>query len=624
MKKETILIIDDSKLINNALYEALLARGFQVTQAFDIKTAKKILEYNSFDYALLDLELPDGIGEDVLPNLQAHKDTRVIILTSNRDKHRRQELFEFECVIDYIVKERYFADMELAIVNLIENISTNNTLNILIVDDSRVIRNQLRILLSKRKFNIFEAVNGKQALEIINNNKIDGAIVDLEMPVMDGNKLISAIKRDKKNLFIPIMVVSGSSDPDKIAKIIKNGANDFIRKPYASEELLLKIDKMMNELKQSRIIEKQKNQFIMYNNAIDSSTIFLKLDNKFKITYTNHTLNQLITLPLDSIFENHIDDKYNKSFHKIKTDIYNYKSSQDILKLDNIYLQLTFTPILNNNNLLEEIVVIGFDISLIQKKREELEKLVVLETEKNWQQNKMLIQQSKMASMGEMIENIGHQWRQPLNSLSVLFSKILISYKKNTLNESIVSHSTNQAMRIISHMSKTIDDFRDFFRADKEFVNCKVSSVIKQALNIIEPTIQSKGIILNLYFNYDTYCHCLKNELSQVLVNILANAVDAIVMNNIERGEISISIEKKDSDIMIILDDNAGGIPQNILPKVFEPYFTTKESIKGTGIGLYMSKIIIEQHMKGKLEVENVLLGASFKIILPNHTDEIH
>ena len=623
MKKETILIIDDSKLINNALYESLSARDFEVTQAFDISSAKSILEKNSFNYALLDLELPDGVGEDLLPSLKKHLDTRVIVLSSDRDRQRRKELFESSNIIDYITKERYFADMELAIVQLINNISTNDTLNILIVDDSRFMRNQLRILLSKRKFNVYEAVDGKEALQILKNNKIDGAIIDLEMPVMDGNKLLSTIKRDRANLLIPVMVVSGTSDPDKIAKVIKNGANDFIRKPYASEELLLKIDKMMNELKQHRTIEVQKNRFNLYTNAIDNSTIFFKLDKELKYIYTNKTFDKLFKISLGKKFQKYMDETYNQELKKLEDSIEEKQSFQTIFKFKNqdeeeIYLQLTFTPILNENNIVEEIVVIGFDISLIQKRKDALIKLVKIETEKNWKQNKMLIQQSKMASMGEMIENIGHQWRQPLNSLSVLFSKILISYKIGTLNENIISNSTSQATRIISHMSKTIDDFRDFFRADKKFTSCKLSDVINQSLNIIKPTLQSNGILLNIYSNKDITFSCLKNELSQVLVNLIANAMDAILLKNIKNGEITISTEEKDGNVFIIVDDNAGGIDENILEKIFEPYFTTKENDKGTGIGLYMSKIIIEQHMKGKLEIENGLLGASFQIVIPN------
>ncbi|MEA3227954.1 MAG: HAMP domain-containing sensor histidine kinase, partial [Campylobacterota bacterium] len=199
-----------------------------------------------------------------------------------------------------------------------------------------------------------------------------------------------------------------------------------------------------------------------------------------------------------------------------------------------------------------------------------------------------------------------------------ILSGIEISYKLDTLNESVISSSREQGMRIIAQMSKTIDDFKNFFRADKNYVTCTISDVVDQALSIIEPTIKSKGIIINLYSLENSKIYCLKNELSQVIVNILANSMDAIVENRIENGEISISMENKNNNSIILIGDNAGGINSDIIEKIFEPYFTTKEENSGTGIGLYMSKIIIEKHMKGKLEVENSLLGASFKISIPN------
>ncbi|MEA2100780.1 MAG: response regulator [Campylobacterota bacterium] len=265
MNSISILIIDDSKFLSDALKQSFENRGYFITQAFDIASAKNILEEKNFDYALLDLELPDGAGEELLPYLQVYENIRVIILTTSRDKKRREEIFKFGIVVDYIVKERYFADMELAIVRLIEMISTNNNLSILIVDDSKFIRVQLRILLSKRNFKVYDVANGKEALSTIKENKIDAVIIDLEMPVMDGNKLIGAIKRVKDNLLMPLMVVSGTSDPNKIANVLKNGAYDFIKKPYANEELLLKIDKMMQDLKQQRVIQLQQEELRRIN-----------------------------------------------------------------------------------------------------------------------------------------------------------------------------------------------------------------------------------------------------------------------------------------------------------------------------------------------------------------------
>ncbi len=623
---QSILIIDDSKFINNSLKASLEQRGFSITQAFDIAEAKSILLDHSFDYALLDLVLPDGDGETLLPFLQIHEKIRVIVMTSDRDRERREHLFSFGIVIDYITKERYFDDMELAIVQLIERISTNNTLTILVVDDSNFMRNHLRILLSKRGFKVVDAVNGKAALETLKNHKVDAAIIDLEMPVMDGNQLLSAIRSQRSNLLMPVMVLSGTSDPDKIARVIKNGASDFLRKPHPAEEFLLKVDKMMQELKQQRLIKVHETRFAMYNHAIDKAAIFFKLDQDLNILYANHSLCDLLAKGVDidegTHFDNYVSADDKKHLDALQHELRQGNTYQRVFKLssesfDLVSLRLTFTPLKESDETIKEILVIGFDVSLLQKKESILKKRVNVEAQKNWEKNKLLIQQSKMASMGEMIGHIGHQWRQPLNSLGLMFQKLNKTYHKNKLNEELMDRSTEKAMRVISQMSKTIDDFRDFFKDDKAMHLCKLSDIVQQAYDIIESTLRNKNITFKAHYSDDISLLCLKNELSQVILNIITNAMDALVYNKTDQPQISITIEQKNNTALIIIDDNAGGIEHEIIEKIFEPYFTTKEKDNGTGIGLYMSKTIIEEHMDGHIEVHNTLSGASFKIILP-------
>ena len=180
-----------------------------------------------------------------------------------------------------------------------------------------------------------------------------------------------------------------------------------------------------------------------------------------------------------------------------------------------------------------------------------------------------------------------------------------------------MDRSTEKAMRVISQMSKTIDDFRDFFKDDKAMHLCKLSDIVQQAYDIIESTLRNKNITFKAHYSDDISLLCLKNELSQVILNIITNAMDALVYNKTDQPQISITIEQKNNTALIIIDDNAGGIEHEIIEKIFEPYFTTKEKDNGTGIGLYMSKTIIEEHMDGHIEVHNTLSGASFKIILP-------
>ncbi|PHR55023.1 MAG: hypothetical protein COA44_11765 [Arcobacter sp.] len=624
--QQSILIIDDSKLINNSLCSSLRERGFEIVQAFDVETAKKILLERSFDYALLDLILPDGDGEILLPFLQIHEAIRVIVMTSDRDADRRKNLFSFGVVIDYITKERHFDEMELSIIQLIQRISTNKSLSILLVDDSNFMRTHLRILLSKRGFKVLDASNGKDALSVIKDYKVDAAIIDLEMPVMDGNRLISAIRRDKAKLLMPIMVVSGTNDPIKVARVIKNGVSDFIRKPYVNEEFLLKVDKMMDELKQQRLIKVHEAKFAMYNRAMDEAAIFLKLDKNYTISYANSALCDILNKGLEIKNGTSIEEYLNKdglaSLKKLKTSLIQGKSYQEIFvfqkdQLSLAHVRLTFTALKDHNNEIDEILVIGFDVSLLQQKEADLQKRVDLESKKNWEQNKLLIQQSKMASMGEMIGNIGHQWRQPLNSLGLIFQKLNHAYKKNKLNNELMDRSVKKAMHIISQMSGTIDDFKDFFSENKVLERCKISDVIKHTIDIIDSTLKANNIILNLNYKEEISIHCLKNELSQVLLNILSNAKDALIYTKTKDPEISISLECKKEEIIIKINDNAGGIDVNIIDNIFEPYFTTKQANNGTGIGLYMSKTIIENHMMGTLRVQNTPLGASFEITLP-------
>ncbi len=296
----SVIIIDDSKFLSNALKQSFTNRGFRVTQAFDISSAKALLQENEYDYALLDLELPDGKGEDLLPYLQICEETRVVVLTGSRDSERRKEIFQFGVVVDYIVKERYFADMEYAIFKLIEIISTNNDLHILIVDDSNFMRTHLKILLSKRNFQVHTCISGKEALKTLKKIKIDAVIVDLEMPVMNGTQLIGAIKRDKKNLHLPVMVVSGTSDLNKVAKVLKNGANDFIKKPFSDEELLLKVDKMMQDLKQQRLIRSQQEELKTLNDSLEISRNEA-LDLAKEKTELLSTMSHEIRVPLNAI-----------------------------------------------------------------------------------------------------------------------------------------------------------------------------------------------------------------------------------------------------------------------------------------------------------------------------------
>lgn len=251
---------------------------------------------------------------------------------------------------------------------------------------------------------------------------------------------------------------------------------------------------------------------------------------------------------------------------------------------------------------------------------EHLSKVVEEEIAKRIEKDKLLIQQSKLATMGEMIGAIGHQWRQPLNSLGILVQDILFAHKYGELDEKYLEEFKESAMQMIRNMSSTIDDFKNFFSPNKREEQFFIEDAIAQTLKILEAQFKNNDIEI-LFDSQSIKKHsyiCYKNELNQVILNILANAKDALLERKPTVRFVKIDVENSDGGIGISIEDSAGGIAEDIIGKVFDSYFTTKGEEKGTGIGLYMSKNIIEEHLGGKVWVENTSNGARFKIWLPN------
>lgn len=229
----------------------------------------------------------------------------------------------------------------------------------------------------------------------------------------------------------------------------------------------------------------------------------------------------------------------------------------------------------------------------------------------------LMIQQARLASAGEMIGNIAHQWRQPLNTLGLVTQKLSIYQKKGLLNEKILGDSVDKSMEIINKMSTTIDDFRDFFDPKKEKSDFLVTDEIARAYAIIEASLSHNDIDYQVLVKEEgIQVHGYANEFSQVMVNLLSNAQDVLVEKDLESKRISVEINRDDEKLLIKVCDNGGGIAAEHIDKVFEPYFTTKEEGKGTGIGLYMSRTIIEEHMGGRLYAKNCDNGVCFTIEL--------
>lgn len=227
--------------------------------------------------------------------------------------------------------------------------------------------------------------------------------------------------------------------------------------------------------------------------------------------------------------------------------------------------------------------------------------------------DKMLQEQAKLAAMGEMIGAIAHQWRQPLSALSLNIQSLDDDYEDGLIDEKFINKFIKTNKETIKFMSNTIDDFRNFFRIDKKQKNFSIKDSIQSVINIQLSQLNYLDISLALK-GKDFYINGFESEFKQVILNIINNAKDELTKNNIKNGKIDIILENN----KVLIQDNAGGIPSHIIDRIFEPYFTTKEQGKGTGIGLYMSKMIIEDKIFGKLSAKNNKDGALFIIEFNN------
>jgi PAS domain S-box-containing protein len=245
-------------------------------------------------------------------------------------------------------------------------------------------------------------------------------------------------------------------------------------------------------------------------------------------------------------------------------------------------------------------------------REETLERLRVVEALREKEQ--MLLQQSRLAAMGEMINNIAHQWRQPLNVLGLLVQQLQMSYEMGSLSKDDLSVSVDKSMGLINHMSRTIDDFRNYFRPDKEPVLFSIREVVERTVSLVEDSFRNHQIGIDFRAGASPSIVGFPNEYSQALLNIMMNARDALLEKRPDNAMVTISVTREGERAVVIIADNGGGIPAEIMDKIFEPYFTTKGPDRGTGVGLFMSKTIIEKNMHGMLTVRNTAVGAEFRI----------
>jgi len=346
------------------------------------------------------------------------------------------------------------------------------------------------------------------------------------------------------------------------------------------------------------------------------------LNEELVCTIYNNKFLELLGLTKELVYKKRITEFFPPIQDINYIDISNVKTIEQVLR-DNvcfeipekkIFIETNWSSFTTVDNKIYFLLIIN-DITEIKNMNLKLEQRVKEEVARNREKDHLLISQSRLASMGEMIGNIAHQWRQPLSSLSGIFQNLVDAYKYGELTDELMTKSEKKFLSVIEHMSKTIDDFRDFFHPKKDKVEFNlISDCLNKTLVILENRLHKTKVQIEIDCKNEIVIFGYPGEISQVILNILNNSFDAFEDRGIKDGKIIISTRIENNKKIFSISDNAGGIDPSIQSKIFDPYFTTKN--KGTGIGLYMSKMIIEKSMYGSLEYKPISNGAKFIIVL--------
>ncbi|MFA6396662.1 MAG: PAS domain-containing sensor histidine kinase [Sulfurimonas sp.] len=315
--------------------------------------------------------------------------------------------------------------------------------------------------------------------------------------------------------------------------------------------------------------------------------------------------NKLIKLPITSFIYEEDQDIYYLFSKKISLHNTDEKHICE-LRIQNkngtlFWVRLSATSYADN----PLILLIMTDISELKAHEEELKFKINTEVAESRKKDLIMFQQARFASLGEMMANIAHQWRQPLSSLMMIIQGFQTKFELGKLTSEIVAKKVNDAIFLGNNMSKTLEDFQEFFKPTRDKEDFFLKACLKHAFYLSKYILDEKKIEVYIKVEDGVEINGFYNELSQVFLNIISNSKDALSSKDYKRV-IEVTAVKSENTIKIDIVDNGGGIDEEILPHIFDPYYTTKYKNTGTGIGLYMSKQIIEKHMQGRVTCKNI------------------
>ncbi len=485
-----------------------------------------------------------------------------------------------------------------------------------------------------------------------NGEKLPILLLDMRLPKKHGFEVAKETRAIDKDIIIIIITAYADYSVKELAQELDENVY-YLSKPYREDELYLLISSNLKQWNNAfNRVSVEKELAIdaiedgLWNWDIKADTLYLSPRWKEMIGYKEDELENLLSdwssrVHPDDLqkamadVQAHLDKKsdYYINEHRLRCKDGSYiwvlARGKALFSEDGEPIKMTgfHTDITERKRLEEELLGLSQQLSSelevsISKESKlkhtnlELEQKLLGEIEEIRSQNELLMIQSRHAQMGEMMSMIAHQWRQPLGVLSMSVNNLLVDVELELIEPDTLKEELQEMNNQLEHLSQTIDEFRNFFREDKKRESVSVSEVFESALGVIGKTLQSEKISLERDFEPLPKLNIFTRELEHVFINLLTNAKEAMAKTPSAKRSIWVKMYQELEDVMIEVCDSGSGIDEQILDKIFEPYFSTKDEKNGTGLGLYMSKMIIEKHFCGTLSVSSSCEGSCFKIAI--------
>lgn len=508
--------------------------------------------------------------------------------------------------------------------------STKQT-TVLYVEDNETVRLQTLMLLQTLFETIDSAENGQEGLKKYsdyfeeNGFHYDLVITDIRMPVMNGIEMsgeILALNEDQK-----IVVISAYNEVEYLFELINLGVTHFLSKPIEIDQFTKMIAKTCQEIEEHKLVNSSNqeirhlNEELTQNNVrlqealdiVDEHIIYSESDLAGNITavssafckISGYSKEELIGKPHNVVRH---PDMPSVVFKELWETIRKQQVWQgEVFNLakngKTYYVYATVKPKMYKEGKMVGYISVRQDIT--HQKESELQK-------------EQLVHQSRHASMGEMISIIAHQWKQPLNHLSMELYHLRKQLKRETVDVEKVERHYRNSENILANLSDIITTFKKFFKPTTAMEELSLGSVMETSLVLIQPMIDASAVQINIENNeIDDRVLGYGNEISQAFVNILKNSIDELIAGEVETPLITIRFENMNGNVTVTICDNGSGVPEENLSKLFDPYFSTKGE-QGTGMGLYMVRVIVEEKLKGKIRVTNNNPGLCTQIKLPS------